>query len=92
MLSLKFGDFMKKIPAAEILLVALAAIALLMGWFAWSHHLAVKKLRVSLQIDGNRMVLNTFFNELEDYGKRNPAVDPILTNLQTIRKSGRSLR
>src|ERR1043165_5240632 len=70
----KSPPLMKRIPVAEKLLVALAAIALLMGWFVWNHHRAVKALRVSLQIDGNRMVLNTFFTELEDYGRKNPAV------------------
>jgi hypothetical protein len=71
---------MKRIPIAEALLVALAMIALLTIWFAWNEHRAVKKLQVSLQVDGSRMVLNTFFRELEDYAKKNPDLAPILQN------------
>ena len=69
---------MKRIPIAEALLVVLGIIALLTLWFAWNEHRAAQRLQVSLQVDGSRAVLTTFLREIEDYGRKNPDLTPVL--------------
>lgn len=77
-----FCRVMKKFYVAEILLTVLIVIALLMAWFSASYYFASKKLAqiqpVATQYDRNRMVLQNFSVELEEYRKKNPGIDSIL--------------
>ncbi len=73
---------MKKSPLPEILLALLAVLALLTAWYSVSYRSAMKHIAEfqprAEQYARSQAVLNNFFGELVEYGKKNPAVEPIL--------------
>jgi hypothetical protein len=76
---------MKNNPLTTVLLGVLTISALLSVGFCWRYVSNTRELR-SLQtqanmINNNRTMINSLANDTVEYGKKNPAIDPILESV-----------
>jgi len=73
---------MKSNSLAALLLGMLLVVALFTAWFAVSFNLSYLELRRlqsrAAAYANNRVVVQALANDVVEYGKRNPAIDPIL--------------
>ena len=76
---------MKNNSLATALVGLLLVVALLTAWFAITFNLSYLQLRrlqtKAAAYTNNRALVQTLGNELLEYGKRNPAIDPILQSI-----------
>ena len=76
---------MKNNSLATALAGLLLVVALLTAWFAVTFNLSYLQLRrlqtKASTYTNNRALVQTLGNELLEYGKRNPAIDPILQSV-----------
>ena len=84
--SLQFRPIdMKNNAMTRVLLGVLAISALLSVGFCWRYISNTRELRAlqvqASTINNNRTMINALANDVVEYSKRNPAVDPILESV-----------
>jgi len=76
---------MKNNSLATALAGLLLVVALLSAWFAVSFNLSYHQLRrlqtKAAAYTNNRALMQALAGDLVEYGKRNPAIDPILQSV-----------
>ena len=79
------GSYMKNSPLVNVLLVLTAVSAVLSVVLCWSYITSARQLRILQQAvaaaNQNRAVLNALATEAVEYGKTNPAINPLLEQL-----------